>query len=317
MEFHYLKLPLTLAILAVLVFHFVLKRRRANKTKTTPAVPALGVWPVIWQLFLLRQQPQMALGAMAEKYGPIFFFRIFFHKYLVVSSSDVAMELFKYHDAAISDRLSFNAARILGYGDNNFGLCPYNTFWRQMRKVTATELFSNRKSEMLRPIKASVVEGSIKELWQLWRKNQSESGQMTMELKKWLGDLNTDLMVRMVAGKRCLGDDAEARRLRSTLKQFYRLSGSFTVGDVVPFLRWADIGGHEKAMKKVAKELDQLLAEWLEEHRRNRDTSAGGSQDFIDALLIALDGLDLVDGHDVGSTIKATSSVSSSINHFG
>jgi len=67
-----------------------------------------------------------------------------------------------------------------------------------------------------------------------------------------------------------------------------------------------DLGGHEKAMKKAAKELDSIFGEWLEEHKRKRVAGeAKVEQDFMDVLLPVLDGKDIA-GYDADSINKAT-----------
>jgi len=79
------------------------------------------------------------------------------------------------------------------------------------------------------------------------------------------------------------------------------------VGDAVPYLRWLDWGGHEKAMKKSATEMHAIIAEWVEEHKQRRAKGdAKGEQDFIDAMLSVLDGADL-GNFDADTIVKATS----------
>lgn len=69
------------------------------------------------------------------------------------------------------------------------------------------------------------------------------------------------------------------------------------------------MGGHEKAMKKIAKELDAMVGGWVEEHKRRRARGdAKGEPDFIDAMLSVLDGADL-GGFDADTVNKATSLV--------
>ena len=81
------------------------------------------------------------------------------------------------------------------------------------------------------------------------------------------------------------------------------------VSDAIHCLGWLDIGGHEKAMKKVAKELDTILEEWLEEHKQKRASGeAKGPQDFMDVMLSVLDGKDL-EGFDADTVNKATSMI--------
>ncbi|KAL5066342.1 hypothetical protein RYX36_028079, partial [Vicia faba] len=89
------------------------------------------------------------------------------------------------------------------------------------------------------------------------------------------------------------------------------LVGVFTVGDVIPFLKRFDIGGHVKAMKKSSKEMDKILSELLEEHRRDNKTLSEKDdvdpdhQDFMDVMLSLLDGT-TVEGFDSDTTIKGT-----------
>ena len=66
------------------------------------------------------------------------------------------------------------------------------------------------------------------------------------------------------------------------------------------------LGGLEKAMKKTAKELDGILGEWLEEHKRKRASSEKkGEEDFMDIMLSILDGAEL-EGYDADTINKAT-----------
>lgn len=94
------------------------------------------------------------------------------------------------------------------------------------------------------------------------------------------------------------------------MRDFFRLSGLFVARDAFPFLGWMDLGGYEKAMKRTAKEFDSILEEWLEEHRRKRDTGqvSNTEQDFMDVLLSVLDGTDLP-GYDIHTVIKSTAMV--------
>ena len=73
---------------------------------------------------------------------------------------------------------------------------------------------------------------------------------------------------------------------RKALRKFMDLSGEFVVSNALPYLRWLDEAGSKKAMKKIAKELDDVTKEWLEEHKQ-RKISGGVKehQDFMDVML--------------------------------
>ncbi|MED6218270.1 hypothetical protein PIB30_025192 [Stylosanthes scabra] len=132
-------------------------------------------------------------------------------------------------------------------------------------------------------------------------------------MKKWFGELILNMTLRAVAGKRYLGgsdggSDEEGRRYLKALREFVQQLGKMLAGDAVPWLRWVDLGGHEKAMKETAKELDAMCDKWLEEHREKRvlEGDDGRSQDFIDVMLSVLDGTDEIAGYDADTIIKAT-----------
>ncbi|CAK7338694.1 unnamed protein product [Dovyalis caffra] len=306
----------TVILAAIVLFScYLLKRSKSSKTKLAPQ--AGGAWPIIGHLPLLAgaELPHIRLGALANKYGPIFTIRIGMYPALVVSSWELAKELFTTNDAIVSSRPKLTGAKILGYNFANFGFSPYGEFWRGMRKITASELLSNRRLEQLKHVRTSEVEVSVKDLYKLWySKDKNEATQVMVELKQWVGDINLNVILRMIAGKRYYGagvvtDENEARRCQRAMREFFHLTGLFVLRDAAPFLGWLDWGGHEKAMKKNAEELDSIVDQWLEEHRRKKDSageSANKEEDFMDVLLYALDGINLA-GYDADTVRKATS----------
>lgn len=86
------------------------------------------------------------------------------------------------------------------------------------------------------------------------------------------------------------------------------LSGVFVVSDVIPNLEWMDIGGHVKAMKQAAKELDMVLGKWVNEHveKRKEYDSDDKEADFIDVLLTNLSKDAEIFGFTRETIIKAT-----------
>ncbi|XP_051128743.1 cytochrome P450 CYP82D47-like isoform X2 [Andrographis paniculata] len=90
------------------------------------------------------------------------------------------------------------------------------------------------------------------------------------------------------------------------MKAFFELIGTPTIGDVVPFLRWLDIGGFEKKMKQSFHEMDALLSKWLSEHRAG--AGAGKQDDFMDIMIGAVKSAKLGNEYDEDTIIKVTCS---------
>ncbi|XP_021285064.1 cytochrome P450 82C4-like [Herrania umbratica] len=308
-----------IAVFLTLIFCYkvLLGQQKTNaddKTRTAPQPK--GAWPILGHLHLLGGSDQLlyrTLGAMADKYGPAFTIRLGSRCAFVVSSWELAKDCFTINDKALASRPSTVAAKHMGYNYAVFGFAPYSPFWREMRKIATLELLSNRRLEMLKHIRISEVDMGIRELYNLCHDNGSSP--VLVELKQWLEDLTLNVVVRMVAGKRYFGasavcSDGEARRCQKAIKEFFRLIGMFVVSDALPFLWWLDVHGHEKAMKKTAKELDDLLEAWLKEHRQRRISGgikAEGEQDFIDVMLSLQEEGHLANfQYDADTSIKST-----------
>ncbi|KAF9611632.1 hypothetical protein IFM89_034103 [Coptis chinensis] len=197
----------------------------------------------------------------------------------------------------------------MGYNYALFAFGAYGLCWREARKIAILEFLSI--SRLLRHVRASEVSTSIKELYQVWQANcHNPDGSILLEMKKWFGDLTLNVVVRMVARKRYFGasakmDDDEGRGFQKGIKDFFHLIGLFVVFDAVPFLRWFDFQGHEKAMKTTAEQLDSILQRWLEEHRQGKFNGGTKSEpDFMDVMLSILEDKKLF-GYQAGNVNKA------------
>lgn len=258
--------------------------------------------------------PHIVLSDMAEKHGPIFTIQMGVHRALVVSDYETVKQCFTTNDKAFASRPKTLAMEFLGYNYAMFGFSPYGPYWRQMRKVATLELLSNYRLGMFKHIRESEVKTSVQELYQLWndKKDHSSDDKVLVEMKKWFKNVTLNVILRMIVGKRIPSSsnyDEGSERLKQALEDFFELSGKFVISDALPYLRWLDIGGSERFMKKARKELDEVAQGWLEDHKRNRSTisqgelKSDGGEDLMDVLLSSLTG---TGEYDADTINKAT-----------
>ncbi|KAK9214980.1 hypothetical protein WN944_006983 [Citrus x changshan-huyou] len=176
---------------------------------------------------------------------------------LVVSNWEMAKECLTTHDKVFASRPKTLAAEILGYNFSMFGFSPYGSYWRETRKIATLELLSNHRLEKLKHVREYEVKTCLKELYQLWDNNKNTNKMLLVEMKRWLADSIRNVVLRMIVGKGCNSVDSE--EWKELLTRFFEMSGKFVVSDALPFLRWLDIGGDERSMKKIAKELDVVV----------------------------------------------------------
>ncbi|KAL8045123.1 hypothetical protein ABFX02_08G092500 [Erythranthe guttata] len=311
----------TIYVIAI-SFIFLLYYYRLRLTSPSKAPPAAGgARPFTGHLHLMggggggSQLPHIKLAALADKHGPIFTIRLGLRRAAVVSSPELAKELFTACDAAVSGRPQLRAAKHLGYNFAMFAFCPYGAYWRGVRKIVAAELLSNRRVDLLGHVRVSEIEISINELYKLWEKRNYEGVLLlSVEMKQWFSNLNLNVVLMMVAGKRYYygggGAETETRRCRAVMRDFFDLAGMFVAADALPYLGWMDLGGHEKRMKETAKEFDGIVGGWLAEHRK-REYSGGvvDDRDFMDVMLSVVQSANLQCQYDADTIIKATCTI--------
>nr|GMD75964.1 cytochrome P450 CYP82D47-like [Ipomoea batatas] len=282
----------TLACTLVLLFFmcklFLAPKNDAQHKRLTPEVP--GAWPIIGHLHLLagRKTPtHLILASMADKYGPIFRMRLGSQPVVVVSDSVVARECFRAKDKELATRPKFMASEIMGYNYSMFAIAPYGEYWREIRKIVLLELLSNRRIEMLRKVRESHVRKAIKRTFDHWSHNKDPtSGAVVVEMKQWFSRLIINLSIAMLFGEEEVADESQ---LLKSIRNLFELFGETLVSDFIPWLRWMDLGGYEKAMKKTAEEMDCAADRWLKEHRTKRNLKSKEEEDFMDAMLSLFD----------------------------
>ncbi|CAK7329780.1 unnamed protein product [Dovyalis caffra] len=298
-------------LFAIISIVLATKYAKVNKKKGKRPPEAAGSWPIIGHLHLLGGRNQLlhrTLGVMADKYGPIFSIRLGIHPTIVVSNWEILKECFTTNDRVFSTRPKFLALKIMGYNQTMFGFAPYGEYWRDIRKLVMVELLSNQRLELLKHVRDTETSLLTKELYE---KSVKSGGQVTVEMKKRLGDMAMNIIVRMISGKRYFSIDAnsnqESKRCQEALANFFYLVGLNLASDAVPFLGWLDsVKGYVGKMKRTARELDNVLGSWVNEHRRTRLNRSikEEEKDFIHVMLSSMDDRDIsVDEAD--TTVKA------------
>nr|QEQ76291.1 cytochrome P450 CYP82C1 [Carthamus tinctorius var. tinctorius] len=228
---------------------------------------------------------------MADDYGPAFSLRLGSHRAFVVSNWQMVKECFTTNDRNFATRPNMAVSRYMGYNQAVFALAPYGPYWREIRKMVTLEMLTSQRLEKLKNFRNSEVKWFVNELFSL---SASKNRDGKVEMMKRFENVMFNIIVRMLAGKRFSsgGSDEsgnEDLRVKEAIKKGLYLSGVFVVSDVIPSLELMDIGGHLKAMKQAAKELDSILEKWLDEHVEKRTEYGGDKEtDFMDVMLSKL-----------------------------
>ncbi|KAH0678244.1 hypothetical protein KY284_019329 [Solanum tuberosum] len=280
MEFDLLLLSPIEAIAALLTLAFTIYFFLSTKKSSKPPLPPeiAGGWPVIGHLFYFDNDGDdrplaRKLSDLADKYGPVFTFRLGLPRVLVISSSDAVKDCYSKNDAVFANRPAYLYGEYLGYNNAVLFLANYGPYWRNIRKLVIQEVLSNTRLEKLKQIKLCKIRNNIKNLHSRIQNTEEKS---VVNLTDWLEELNFGLIVQMIAGKNYEsgGDgDGEMERFKEAFRKFQR---------------------------------------WLDEHVKTRETSlmevngGGNERDFIDVMLSKMSNEHLHGGYSRDIVIKAT-----------
>nr|CAD1819466.1 unnamed protein product [Ananas comosus var. bracteatus] len=112
-------------------------------------------------------------------------------------------------------------------------------------------------------------------------------------MKSRLFDLALNVMMRMIAGRKYtfsqgegVGGSEAAKRFRLMVEEtFLLLDSTSNLGDSLPMLRWFDIRGAEKRMRKLLNEREELSQKIVDDKRRESEEEIKKEQTMIGDLL--------------------------------
>ncbi|KAH7660754.1 Cytochrome P450 B-class protein [Dioscorea alata] len=222
--------------------------------------------PILGHLHLLQSPVHQCLTKLTQKYGHIIHLRFGSRPVLLISSPSAAKECFTNNDIIFANRPLMLVSKHFGYNNTSVGAVPYGQHWRELRRFMAIHALSPSRL----PSFSSEVHSLVLKLY-------SGAGEgfkyfKKVEVRDMMFELMMNVILGLIAGKNYYGegcgDPEEGKRFRKVVEEVFLLSGASTLEDFIPVVKWLRIGGAEKRMERVGKELDEFYQKIIEDRRR-------------------------------------------------
>ncbi|XP_072952784.1 cytochrome P450 71A9-like [Typha angustifolia] len=287
-------LSLVLLPLFFLFLFTTVKRSFSSHKPKPPLLPSPPKLPFIGNLHQIGPLPHLSLHSLSSTYGPLMHLQLGQVPTLVVSSADMAAEVYKTHDAIFASRPKFKVAEILSYNFAALVFTPYGKFWRRMRKICGQHILNPKKEESYIPVKEEEVAVMAEKI----RAASLQSS--PVNLSDVLFGFANDVICRIVSGK-FFRKEGRNELFRMLIDNNTALFSGFHAGNCFPKLGWLDgVIGVIRAAKKNINRWDDVLNKVIKEHREG-STEDGGAEDFTHVLLSLQGdpnlGLELKDDH--------------------
>ncbi|KAL1566014.1 cytochrome P450 78A7-like [Salvia divinorum] len=190
----------------------------------------------------------------------------------------------------MSDRPIKHSARCLMFS-RAIGFAPNGPYWRLLRRVAASHLFSPRRIAAHEPGRRSDSASMMAGI----SLDQSLSG--AVSVRKHLQKAALNNITGSVFGRRYEG--AEAAELEEMVREGFELLGAFNWSDYVPWMTFFyDPRRISARCGALVPRVRKFVAGIIDEHRVNKRENVSYSDDFVDVLL-SLDGDEKLDDDDM------------------
>ncbi|PIN23066.1 Costunolide synthase [Handroanthus impetiginosus] len=258
-------------------FFLSMKLKRKNIMKTRRLPPGPRKLPIIGNLHQLGNLPHRSLQNLSKAYGDLMFLQLGSIPALVVSSPNMAQEIFKNHDLIFSGRPPLYAIKRFTYDLSSISSAPYGDYWREVRKIVVLELMTVKRVQSFANIRAEEVALMIDRI--------KSSGRSAVDLSSLEFSLSNNIVSRVALGTTNCIDRGKNNRFQEILHEIQQLAGEFNLADFFPGMDWINkFNGVDKRMKKYFEDLDTFFDKVIEEHVDPR-RSKSDEEDIIDVLL--------------------------------
>jgi len=263
---------LLIPILLIFILRYLLKN-----SPNTKLPPGPKPWPIIGNIHLLGSKPHRSVADLSKTYGPLMTLRLGSITTIVISSPDVAKEMFLKHDIDFASRQIPDSAWAVDHAKFSMVWLPVCPKWREIRKISAIQLFTNQRldaSQGLRKEKVNELVEFVKDCCEKGLAVNIGKAAFTTALNLLS---NTFFSINLSAY-----DSSGSQEFKNLAWHILEETGRPNVSDFFPLVKALDLQGVRRrtstSFSKMLKVFDKIIDERLRDH-------IGSKDDVLDTLL--------------------------------
>ncbi|PHT47622.1 Cytochrome 78A5 [Capsicum baccatum] len=241
-------------------------------------LPVLGLMLTFTGSLTHRLLAKVSNGLKAKS---LMAFSVGFTRFIISSHPETAKEIL--NSSAFADRPVKESAYELLF-HRAMGFAPYGEYWRNLRRISATHLFSPKRIMCFGEFRRDIGTKMVTEIESF----METDGHVMVKRVLHFGSLNN--VMRTVFGRSYDFKEKDGRELEYLVSEGYELLGIFNWSDHFPLLGWLDLQGVRRRCKELVARVNIFVGMIIDEHRfkRAKHGEKGadeGFHDFADVLL--------------------------------
>ncbi|OIV99968.1 hypothetical protein TanjilG_26306 [Lupinus angustifolius] len=253
-----------------------------TSNKTT--IPGPSGFPVVGLVFTFTGTlTHRVLAKLAHVFHakPLMAFSIGLTRFIISTNPDTAKEIL--NSSAFADRPVKESAYELLF-HRAMGFAPFGEYWRNLRRISATHLFSPRRIAASGNFRLNIGGRMVSQIKNLMQNDG------VVEVRKVLhfGSLNN--VMKMVFGRTYEfgeGGDGNGCEVEELVREGYDLLGVFNWSDHFPLWGLLDLQSVRKRCRNLVAKVNVFVGRIILEHRMKRvgENKTVDEGDFVDVLL--------------------------------
>ena len=254
------------------------------KSRGRFAIPGPPGFPLTGLLHVFSgSEAHRVLAKLARRWDAagLMAFSVGFTRFVISSEPDTAKEVLS--SSAFADRPVKESAYELLF-HRAMGFAPYGEYWRNLRRISATHLFSPRRIAGFEGFRRGICLKMVDEM----RGLMAENGEVEVKKVLHFGSLN-NVMMTVFGRSYDFKEGGDGFELEKMVSEGYDLLGSFNWSDHFPLLGFLDLQGVRKRCRRLVSKVNVFVGKIIEEHRAKMaagdGVSGNGVGDFVHVLL--------------------------------
>nr|POE90959.1 cytochrome p450 76a2 [Quercus suber] len=283
-----LALGLVIALVLWIASIVLIRERRHRRLEEIGQLPpGPKCWPVVGNIFQLGWSPHESFTKLAREHGPIMTLWLGSMSTVVISSDEVAREMFKNHDVVLAGRKIYEAMKGDYGNEGSLITAQYGPHWRMLRSLCTTEFFVARRLEAMRGVRGRCIDQMV-----LFMEEASASGTKAIDVGRFFFLMGFNLIGNLMFSKDLLDPKSERGA-----KFFYHAgkpgkvmeyAGKPNLADYLPILRWFDPQGLRRKTKFHVESAFKIAGMFIKESMEGKERGIieeKGNKDYLDVLL--------------------------------
>nr|XP_043606364.1 cytochrome P450 78A5-like [Erigeron canadensis] len=258
-----------------------------SKARTKTAIPGPSGLPFLGLVFVFTSSlTHRTLSKLSKTLNakPLMAFSVGLTRFVISSQPDTAKDIL--NSSAFADRPVKESAYELLF-HRAMGFAPYGEYWRNLRRISATHLFSPKRISTFGLFRENIGIKMVKKICH----EMDHNGHV--EIKKLLHFASLNNVMMSVFGK-CYdsfdeNENGDGFELEKLVSEGYELLGIFNWSDHFPIVSWFDLQGVRKRCQHLVSKVNVFVGNIIEEHKQKRCSKEGDAKvfdgDFVGVLL--------------------------------